>query len=310
MTAPLLPQNLDSPETNEGGITRFHADEVLTAKKSKESRLASLLGGITVALSAPTLIILLILVVRGAPALSWEFISSHPTNGMTSGGIFPAIVGTVYLVVLSLVFTVPVGVIAAIYLSEYARDGLLLRLVNLAIVNLAGVPSIVHALFGLGAFVLFLKLGTSIIAASLTLAVMNLPVVITASRESLQAVPKAFRDTCLCLGASRWQTVWHVVLPNAAPGILTGIVFAVCRAAGETAPILFTGVAFYLPFLPEGVFDQCMALSMHLFVVSTQVVGVPTSFPYATALVLVVLVLSANAVSVVLRHRARSNKKW
>lgn len=289
---------------------RFMADHALTKKLDQQRWLSIVLGSITALLAMPTIVILLLLVVRGAPALSWEFLSAQPTHGMTAGGIFPAIVGTFYLVGLSLVFTVPMGVIGAIYLSEYARDGWLLRVVNLAIVNLAGVPSIVHALFGLGAFVLFMKLGTSILAASLTLAVMNLPVVITATRESLQAVPKSFRDTCLCLGATRWQTVWHVVLPNAAPGILTGVVFAVCRAAGETAPILFTGVAFYLPFLPSSVFDQCMAVSMHLFVVSTQVVGVPAAFPYATALVLVVMVLGANSISVALRHRARARRRW
>ncbi|MDP3237097.1 MAG: phosphate ABC transporter permease PstA [Myxococcales bacterium] len=268
------------------------------------------LGLLTVLLAAPTLIVLAVLVYRGAPALSLDFLLSPPRAGMTAGGIFPAIVGTFYLVGLSLLVSVPLGVMGAVYLTEYARPGRLLDFVHLAIVNLAGVPSIVHALFGVGAFVVFMRLGTSILAASLTLAVMNLPIVIAATRESLLAVPYSFRQASWALGASRAQTVWHIVLPNALPGILTGVVFAVSRAAGETAPILFTGVAFYLPSLPNNVFDQCMALSMHLFTITTQVVGVPESYPAATALVLIALVLSANAVSVVLRSRHRKNRRW
>jgi phosphate transport system permease protein len=201
-------------------------------------------------------------------------------------------------------------VAAAIYLNEYAADNWVTRLIHLAIVNLAGVPSIVHALFGVGAFVLFLGLGTSILAASLTLAVMTLPVIIASTKEALSAVPMSFRHACWVLGASRWQTIRHVVLPNSIQGILTGVILQVSRAAGETAPIMFTGAAFYLPFLPQSVQDQCMALSMHLFTVSTQVPNVPEALPYATALVLLGLVVSVNATSIAVRTWLRSRRKW
>lgn len=288
----------------------FEATEKTRGRVGRSHVMSLALGTLTVLLAAPTLIVLAVLVYRGAPALSLDFLLSPPRAGMTAGGIFPAIVGTFYLVGLSLLVSVPLGVAGAVYLTEYARPGRVLDFVHLAIVNLAGVPSIVHALFGVGAFVVFMRLGTSILAASLTLAVMNLPIVIAATRESLLAVPYSFRQASWALGASRAQTVWHIVLPNALPGILTGVVFAVSRAAGETAPILFTGVAFYLPSLPNNVFDQCMALSMHLFTITTQVVGVPESYPAATALVLIALVLSANAVSVVLRSRHRKNRRW
>jgi phosphate transport system permease protein len=233
-----------------------------------------------------------------------------PINGMTAGGIFPTIVGTFWLVIISVLVSCPLGVIAAIYLSEYAADSKLTRIIRLAILNLAGVPSIVHALFGLGAFVLFMKMGTSILAASFTLAVMNLPVIITSTLESLKAVPQSYREASWNVGASKLQTIRHIVLPNSLPGILTGLVFSVGRSAGETAAILFTGVAFYLPFLPKSVFDQCMALSMHLFTISTQVVGVPDAYPYATALVLILLILSVNSISVVLRSYFRTKRKW
>ncbi|MFO8173791.1 MAG: phosphate ABC transporter permease PstA [Longimicrobiales bacterium] len=225
----------------------------------------------TVILVIPVIIILTVLVVKGHPAVSWAFLTTSPTNGMTAGGILPALVGTIWLVAVALVASVPLGVAAAIYLSEYAPDNWLTRAINLAIINLAGVPSIVHALFGVGAFVLFFRFGTSILAASLTLAIMALPVVIVATRESLQAVPRAFREACWNMGASRWQTIRRVVLPNAISGILTGIILEVSRTAGETAPIMFTGAAFFLPFLPESVFDQTMAMSLHLYVISSAV---------------------------------------
>jgi phosphate transport system permease protein len=229
---------------------------------------------------------------------------------MTAGGIFPTIIGTFWLVIISVLVSCPLGVIAAIYLSEYAKDGKLTRIIRLAILNLAGVPSIVHALFGLGAFVLFMKMGTSILAASFTLAVMNLPVIITSTLESLKAVPQSYREASWNVGASKLQTIRHIVLPNSIPGILTGVVFSVGRSAGETAAILFTGVAFYLPFLPKSVFDQCMSLSMHLFTISTQVVGVPEAYPFATALVLILLILSVNSIAVILRTYFRTKRKW
>ncbi|MBF0622277.1 MAG: phosphate ABC transporter permease PstA [Magnetococcales bacterium] len=261
-------------------------------------------------LITPVLMILGTLIVKGGPAISLEFLFTNPTNGMTEGGLFPALLGTIWLVVVALLASVPLGIAAALYLSEYAPDNWLTRAINLAIVNLAGVPSIVHALFGVGAFVIFFDFGTSILAASLTLAVMTLPVVIVATRESLQAVPQAFREACWNMGATRWQTIRRVVLPNAISGILTGIILEVSRTAGETAPIMFTGAAFYLPFLPESVFDQTMALALHLFVVATQVPNVPPSMPYGVALVLISIVLLFNAMSITFRMYLRGQKKW
>jgi len=268
------------------------------------------LGVLTALLILPVLLILTTLVVKGAPAISIEFLTANPRDGMTAGGILPALVGTVWLVVVALVASVPVGVAAAVYLTEYAPDNWLTRIINLAIINLAGVPSIVHALFGVGAFVLFFELGTSILAASLTLAIMALPVVIVSTREALQAVPHSFREACWAMGATRWQTIRHVVLPNSVSGILTGVILEVSRTAGETAPIMFTGAAFFLPYLPQSVHDQTMALSLHLFVVTTQVPGVPAALPYGVALVLVAVVLLMNAGSIAFRMYLRGKKKW
>ncbi len=264
----------------------------------------------TIILVIPVILILTVLAVKGHGAISWEFLTAFPTNGMTEGGILPALVGTVWLVGVALVASVPLGVAAAIYLSEYAPDNWLTRIINLAIINLAGVPSIVHALFGVGAFVLFFGFGTSILAASLTLAIMTLPVVIVATRESLQAVPQAFREACWNMGATRWQTIRRVVLPNAISGILTGIILEVSRTAGETAPIMFTGAAFFLPFLPQGVLDQTMAMSLHLYVIATQVPGVPEELPYGVALVLISMVLVMNSLSIGFRVYLRGKKKW
>jgi phosphate transport system permease protein len=264
----------------------------------------------TLTLIMPVMIILGTLIYKGGGIISVDFLFSFPTNGMTEGGIFPALFGTLWLVAVALLVSVPVGVAAAIYLSEYAPDNWLTRVINIAIINLAGVPSIVHALFGVGAFVLFFGFGTSILAASLTLAIMTLPVVIVASRESLQAVPRAFREACWNMGATRWQTIRRVVLPNAVSGILTGVILEVSRTTGETAPIMFTGAAFFLPFLPQGVFDQTMALSLHLFVVSTQVPGVPEELPYGVALVLIGMVLLMNSISIAFRMHLRGKKKW
>lgn len=258
----------------------------------------------------PVLIILTTLVVKGGAVLSFDFLFSNPTNGMTQGGIFPALLGTVWLVGVALIISVPVGVAAAVYLSEYAADNWFTRAINLAIINLAGVPSIVHALFGVGAFVIFFGFGTSILAASMTLAVMTLPVVIVATRESLQAVPPAFREACWNMGATRWQTIRRVILPNSVSGILTGVILEVSRTTGETAPIMFTGAAFFIPVLPQSVFDQTMAMSLHLFVVSTQVPNVPEALPYGVALVLIAMVLLMNSASIALRMYLRGKKKW
>ena len=264
----------------------------------------------SVLLIVPVVLILATLIVKGAPVLSFEFLFTDPTDGMTAGGIFPALIGTVWLVTVALLVSVPLGVAAAIYLNEYAGDNWFTRVINLAIINLAGVPSIVHALFGVGAFVIFFGFGTSILAASLTLAIMTLPVVIVATRESLGAVPLAFREACWNMGATRWQTIRRVVLPNAVSGILTGVILEVSRTTGETAPIMFTGAAFFLPFLPESVFDQTMALSLHLFVVATQVPNVPEALPFGVALVLVALVLLMNSISIAFRMYLRGKKKW
>ena len=260
----------------------------------------------------PVLAILGKLAYEGGPALTFEFLFDEPRNCMKDGGIFPALVGTIWLTAGALVLSVPVGVAAAIYLSEYARDNWLTRTINLAIVNLAGVPSIVHALFGVGAFVHFLHFGTSILAASCTLAVMTLPVVIVATRESLQAVPRAFREACWSLGATRWQTIWRIVLPNSGSGILTGVILVVSRAVGETAPIMFTGAAFFVPFRPEGIFDQTMALSLHLYNVSTQVNldEKHQHLPFAVALTLILVVLAMNALAITFRMKLRGRKKW
>jgi phosphate transport system permease protein len=268
------------------------------------------LGGMTGILVLPVILILGTLIWKGAPVVSLEFLFTGPTKGMTAGGIFPALLGTVLLVIVALLASVPLGVAAAIYLSEYAPDNWFTRSINLAIINLAGVPSIVHALFGVGAFVIFFRFGTSILAASLTLAIMALPVVIVATRESLQAVPEAYREACWNMGATRWQTIRRVVLPNAITGILTGVILEVSRNAGETAPIMFTGAAFFLPLLPQSVFDQTMAMSLHLFVVSTQVPDMPEGMPYGVALVLICMVLLMNSLSIALRMYLRGKKKW
>lgn len=288
----------------------FEISEINKRNQKKQKLFQILFMMMTVLLIMPVVAILGMLIYKGGSIISVDFLFSNPTNGMTAGGIFPAIFGTVWLVAVALLVSVPIGVAAAIYLSEYAPDNWLTRIINLAIINLAGVPSIVHALFGVGAFVIFFGFGTSILAASLTLAIMTLPVVIVASRESLQAVPLAFRMACWNMGATRWQTIRRVVLPNAVSGILTGVILEVSRTTGETAPIMFTGAAFFLPFLPQSVFDQTMALSLHLFVVSTQVPGVPEDLPYGVALVLIAMVLIMNSLSIAFRMYLRGKKKW
>jgi len=288
----------------------FEASE-LNLKNQRVQKLYRMLFLLmTLLLIIPVLLILGMLIIKGSSIISIDFLFTSPTNGMTAGGIFPALLGTIWLVAVALLISVPLGIAAAIYLSEYAGNNWFTRIINLAIINLAGVPSIVHALFGVGAFVLFFGFGTSILAASLTLAIMTLPVVIVATRESLQAVPYAFREACWNMGATRWQAIRRVVLPNAISGILTGVILEVSRTSGETAPIMFTGAVFFTPFLPQGIFDQTMALSLHLFVVSTQVPGVPEDLPYGVALVLIALVLLMNSLSIAFRTYLRGKKKW
>ncbi len=264
----------------------------------------------TLLIAVPVGLIVVIIIVKGLPAINWQFLSDIPRQGMRSGGIFPAIVGTIYLVLGAISFALPIGLLAAIYLSEYAGDNFLNRIVKLAIVNLAGVPSVVYGLFGLALFVVFFKFGASILSGSLTLGIMILPVIITASREALESVPYSFREVSYSLGASKWQTIRTIVLPNAIPGILTGTILGLGRAAGETAPILFTVAAFYLPQLPKSLFDQAMALPYHLYVISTQVPNVDEKIRYGTALVLLVLVLCMNLVAIIIRYQFRKKKKW
>lgn len=263
-----------------------------------------------VAVVAPILVVVGIVIAEGARAISWGFIFSMPCEGMKAGGILPAIVGTLILTLGTALAAIPVGVAGTVYLSEYARDTWMTRAIRLAIVNLAGIPSIVYGLFGLGMFVLFLHMGTSIMAGVLTLAIMTLPVIISTSEEALRAVPVEFRTVSASLGGTRWQGIRYIVLPQALPGIITGMILGLLRAAGETAPILFTVAAFYLPRLPQTPFDQVMALPYHLYVISTQVPGMPVSVQYGTALVLLILVLSMNVVATVIRSYFRRRRQW
>ena len=291
--------------------------ETVTSRRNRhwEALVKSIFLLMTLLIIFPLLLIIGFLLYKSIPILNFEFLFSNPIKGMKAGGVWAPFLGTIYLVMVSLVVSAPIGVLAAVYLNEYARNNWFTRIVNLAVVNLAGVPSIVHALFGLGAFVLFAKMGRSILAASLTLAIMTLPVIIASTKEALGAVPMAFREACWNVGASRWQTIWQIVLPNSVSGILTGIILQVSRAAGETAPIMFTGAVFF-KVINEGdlfaynILEQCMALSMHLFTISIQVPGVPEALPYGTAVVLLGTVLLVNALAIILRIYLRSRKKW
>jgi len=282
----------------------------MNAAKLRQQAAFIVLGVVTLSVIAPILLTIFYVTKNGIGAISWEFITQPPRNGMRQGGIFPAIVGTILLVVGTMLFSLPLGVLSAIYLVEYARDNFFTRLVKLSVVNLSGIPSIVYGLFGFTLFVLFLRLGTSILAGSLTLAIMSLPVIITATKEALESVPVSFREISLSLGATKWQTVRHCVLPYAVPGILTGTVLSLGRAAGETAPILFTVAAFYLPRLPRSLFDQVMALPYHLYVISTQVPNMPAELSFATGFVLIALVFLMNLASIILRAHYRKKRLW
>jgi phosphate transport system permease protein len=287
-------------------------------KKIKESIAKYIFLAMTGVLVLPMALILGFLLVKAWPALSLSFLLENPKDNMTAGGIWAPLVGTFFLVLLSLLIAAPIGVLAGVYLNEYAKNNWFTRLISLAVVNLAGVPSIVHALFGVGAFVLFMHMGKSLLAASCTLAVMTLPVIITSTREALGSVPMAFREACWNLGATRWQTIRTLVLPNSISGILTGVILQVSRAAGETAPILFTGAVYFrrIPehgwasFFPYGLHDQCMALSYHLFELTTSVPGVSQGIQYGTATVLIGLVLAVNSASIGIRVYLRVRKRW
>ena len=248
---------------------------------------------------------------KGISVISWKFLSQPPHQGMTEGGIFPAILGTFLVSIITVVFAVPLGMFAAIYLHEYARPGRTTRTIRLAIRNLSGVPSIVYGLFGVVLFVQMMHLGTSILSAGLTLGLLTLPWTITACEEALKTVPKAYREGALALGATKWYAIRTNVLPYAIPGMLTGVILGLARAAGETAPILFTGAAFFLPHLPKSIFDQFMALPYHLYILSTQHHAIDKVRPiaYGTALVLVALILLLSFSAIWLRYRYRQRLK-
>ncbi len=258
----------------------------------------------------PIFLVILFIFINGIQVINWEFLTQAPRSGMTEGGIWPAMLGTILLTIGTAIVVMPFGIGAAIYLAEYAGENWFTRAIHMAIVNLAGIPSIVYGLFGLGAFVLFFNMGTSIIAGALTLGLMTLPIIISTSEEAILSVPQEFRIVSRSLGATRWQTVRYQVLPNALPGIITGVILGLVRAAGETAPILFTVAAFYVPELPKSLFDQTMALPYHLYVISTQVPGMPLEIQYGTALVLLVMVLSFTVVAALIRSLMRRQREW
>lgn len=287
----------------------------ITDPVRQKSRLTEMVGFSLLRLIAlltvlPILGLVGFIIAKGAPAINLEFLTAAPMNGMRDGGILPAIVGTLYLTLGTAIFSVPLGVAAGIYIAEYAEDNQLTRLIRIAIINLAGIPSVVYGLFGLGLFVLFMKFGTSILSASLTLSIMTLPVIISTTEEALRSVPNSFRVVSISLGASRWQTIWKVILPQGLPGIITGIILGLERAAGETAPILFTGATFFLPELPQSPLDATMALPYHIFVISTQVPGMPIQIQYGTVLVLLFFVLGMNLIATLIRSRARAKRQW
>ena len=296
----------------------FSSTSVEQKKERREAIARYTFLGMAMMLVLPVVAILGYLFIQAWPALNTTFFFENPQNRMTEGGIWAPLIGTFFLVLMSLVIAAPVGILAGVYLNEYAGDNWFTRIVHLAVVNLAGVPSIVHGLFGVGAFVYFANMNRSLLAASCTVAVMTLPVIVTSTKEALAAVPVAFREACWNLGASRWQTIRTIVLPNSFTGILTGVILQVSRAAGETAPILFTGAVFFVPIpdsgveslVPYGLSDRFMALSYHLWTVSTQVQNVPKSVQFGTAVVLIGLVLAVNSLSIGARVYLRSRKKW
>lgn len=256
--------------------------------------------------------LILYIIVNGISSISWEFVTKPPTDSMTKGGIMPAILGTLYLTVGAIAIGLPLGIASAIYLTEYARQGKIVRFIKVGINCLAGVPSVVFGLFGLGFFVIFLKFGSSILAGSLTLGFLILPTIIGASEEALKAVPQTFREASLSLGVSKWQTTYRIVLPNAMPGILTGSILGIGRAAGETAPIMFTAAAYFTAKLPGSVFDEVMALPYHIYVLATAGTNIEATRPiqFGTVLVLVGMVLGIDLIAIVIRGYMRRNKRW
>ena len=280
---------------------------MILVKKKKEKIVENLIKIIGILSIVPVFIILGYIIFKGVSAISWDFLTKMPEDGMRAGGIFPAIVGTIWLTVGTILISVPFGVLTGIYLVEYAKDNWLTRIINLTIINLAGIPSIIYGLFGMALFVIFLEFDVSILSGSLTLGIMCLPVIITSTRESLLAIPNHLREASLALGATKWETITKVILPAALPGILTGVILSISRAAGETAPIMFTAVAFYLPFLPETPWDQVMALPYHLYVISTQVPNMPLEYMTGTLFVLVVITISFNLIGAAIRQKFNKN---
>ncbi len=291
-------------------INKYRKSPVVFSPRNMQRAGFTLLTAMSFLTVLPIVAVVVYILVQGLPQISWGFLTQMPSNGMRSGGILPAIIGTFYLTLGTAIFSVPLGIAAAIYISEYAPDNNWTRVIRIAIINLAGIPSVVYGLFGLGLFVVFLHLGTSILAASLTLSIMTLPVIISTTEEALRSVPRPFRVVSVSLGASQWQTIWRIILPEAVPGILTGVILGLERAAGETAPILFTGAAFFLPRLPHSLLDPTMALPYHIFVISTQVPGMPLQVQYGTVLVLLAFVLGMNLIATVIRSRARARRQW
>jgi len=281
------------------------ATQTILSRQFSQRTAFGLLILATIIVVLPVLFIIFYIIANGAGAISWEFLTQPPSQAGKAGGIFPAIIGTFYLMLGALLFSLPIGVLAGIYLTEYSRDNWLTRLINMAILNLAGVPSIVYGLFGLGVFVLALHFGMSLLAASLTLACQALAMTITTSREAILAVPREYREGSLAVGATKWQTIRHLVLPQAMPGIITGAILAMSRAAGETAPILVVGAAFLVPGLPQSPFDQFMALPYHLYTTAAHVPGMPRTTMWGVALVLLVVVLSFNFLATIIRLRVR-----
>ena len=259
---------------------------------------------------AALLLVVYFLVARGWRAINWTFLTQPPIDSMTKGGILPCIVGTLCLSIGAILVALPIGVASAIYLNEYARPGRVVRIIRLGINNLAGVPSVVFGLFGLAFFVVYLNMGVSIVAGALTLGALTLPVIIGSTEEALRAVPDTYREASLGLGATKWQTIYRVVLPTALPGILTGTILGISRAAGETAPIMFTAAVFYTPSLPTSIFDEIMALPYHIYVLATAGTEIEATRPlqYGTALVLIVLVLGLNLIAIVYRSRLRRKR--
>jgi phosphate transport system permease protein len=296
-------------------LDKISQEKVKSPSSSGARRLEQKFGfgcltSITILTIIPIIVLVIYILVQGLPAISWSFLTTFPYDGVKQGGILPAIIGTLILTLGTAVFSVPLGIGAAIYLSEYAPDNRWTRMIRIAIINLAGIPSVVYGLFGLGMFVIFLRFGTSILAGSLTLSIMTLPVIISTSEEALRAVPQSFRVVSISVGATRWQTIRRIVLPQSLPGIITGVILGLERAAGETAPILFTAASFFLPRLPNSPLDPTMALPYNLFVISTQVPGMPVHIQYGTALVLILFVLGMNFVASTIRSRARAHRQW